>query len=249
MSGLQTSEKLAIVIPIYNEKENVKELIPKLKETASKLPCKTQIFLIDDRSRDGTYKLLKSLITNDPLFKLYQRSGRRNRGLTVIYGMKIALLSDPDYILEMDADLSHDPRFIEDFYKKISRSAKIHVVLGSRFLETSDFQNRPWFRNLITFGSIKFIQFYFKMPFSDPNLLFRCYRASILKKLLPLLLTSDPRELTIKAYYFGFTIEEIPIIYRERTKGRSKFGFFALTKALRAMVFVRRNLENLAKKA
>jgi len=245
---VQSNEKLAIVVPVYNEKENIPELIDKLRQYTAKLPCSTQIYFIDDRSRDGTFELLKAASKNDSIFKVYQRSGRRNRGLTVIYGFKIALKSDPDYLLEMDADLCHDPKHIQEFYKKISASPKTQMVIGSRFLEASDFQNRPWFRNLLTFGSIKFLQFYFKMPFSDPNLFYRCYRAPSLKKILPLLRTSDSREILIKAFYFGFSIEEIPIIFRDRTRGKSKFGFFALTKALREMVFVRRNLEALAKR-
>lgn len=246
---MQTNEKLAIVIPVYNEKDNIPELLDKLKQYIVNLPCITRIYFIDDRSRDGTFELLKSAAKNDSMLKVYQRSGRRNRGLTVIYGFKIALQWEPDYIIEMDADLCHDPKHIPEFYKKISESSKVQMVIGSRFLEASDFQNRPWFRNLITFGSIKFLQFYFKMPFSDPNLFYRCYRAQTLKKIIPLLRTSDSRELLIKAFYFGFNIEEIPIIFRDRTRGKSKFGFFALTKALRAMVFVRRNLEALAKRA
>ncbi len=249
MSAVQKTEKFAIVIPIYNEKENILELIDKLKQYVAGIPCSTLIFLIDDRSRDGTFELMKNATKNDPMFKVYQRTGRRNRGLTVLFGFKIALQQNPDYILEMDADLSHDPKHVPDFYMKIHESTKTQMVIGSRFLEASDFQNRPWFRNLITFGSIKFIQFYFKMPFSDPNMFYRCYRAPLLKKILPLLRTSDSREILIKAFYFGYNIEEIPIIFRDRTRGKSKFGFFALTKVLRAMVFVRRNLEALAKRA
>jgi len=241
-----TEKKLAIIIPVYNERPNIKELIEWLADQIPNFPCTTEVYFIDDRSWDRTTRLIRKNIKDKPNFHLIQRTGRRNRGLSVIFGMKIALREQPDYIVEMNANLSHDPRYISEFIEVLEKSPKIQMVNSSRFLETSDFKNRRFYQNMMSVASTKFLQVMFKLPFTDPNSQFRVYRASMLKKILPLLITADPREILIKTYYFGFEIEEFPIVFIDRQKGRSKFGILEFSRVLRAMVMVRRNLKNLA---
>jgi len=223
--------KILIVIPTYNERENVKRLIPAVK----KIDKRVHILVVDDASPDGTAKFIKKIAKKDKKIKLIERKGKYGLGTAYVEGFKYAVKHKYDYIFEMDADFSHDPKYLPEFLDMIK---KYDVVTGSRYLKGISVVNWPLRRLMLS----KFANFYARaitgLPLSDCTSGFKCYRRKVLEKIGLDNIHSDGYafqiELNYKAWKKGFRIKEIPIIFVDRHAGSSKMS----RKVMREAAFI-----------
>ncbi len=214
-------EGVSVLIPTYNERENVSLLLPKLLE----LPFVEEIIVIDDGSVDGTREFIKELKKNNPKIKLIERSAKLGIGTAYKEGIKKASC---DFIVTMDADLSHDP---SDLYKFISKIKNADLVIGSRHLEGSQIVGWNLYRTITHLVANLLVKIILGINLSDATSGYRIYRTEIIKKI----------EKNIKSKGFSFQIEtlfyiyklkykivEVPIKFINRKKGISKFNLLEI---------------------
>lgn len=224
-----------VIIPTYNEKENVAAII----EAVFALPRQFDVLIIDDNSPDGTAEIVKSLQAAHPeRLHLIQRQGKLGLGTAYIAGFKWALDHGYDYIFEMDADFSHNPNDLMKLHDACARQGA-DVAVGSRYVTGVNVVNWPMGRVLMSFYASRYVRIVTGMPINDATAGFVCYRREVLKT-LPL---DDIRfkgyafqiEMKFLAYKYGFKIAEVPIIFVNRVLGTSKMssgifseGFFGV---------------------
>lgn len=214
--------KALIVIPTYNEKENIARLTGEVLKQDKQL----EILIIDDNSPDGTGAIADRLAAENPRIKALHRDEKLGLGTAYITGFKYALTrSDIDCVFEMDADFSHRPEYIPEFLKAIREA---DLVLGSRYIPGGGVRNWNFVRRVISRGGSMFARVILGLPANDCTGGYRCFRREALGKL-----DLD----TISAEGFGFQVEmlnachraglrvkEIPIIFPDREKGTSKIS-------------------------
>jgi dolichol-phosphate mannosyltransferase len=214
-------EKALIVIPTYNERENVETLSGKL----IKMYEQVEILFIDDGSPDGTGDILDDLSAAEPRIHVVHREGKLGLGTAYIKGFTWALERDYEYIFEMDADFSHSPTYIGDFLRVIKNA---DLVLGSRYTQGVSVINWSLFRLLISKFATLYVRIITGMPASDATGGFKCFRRRVLETLDLDVIQSNGYsfqiEMTYYAWYAGFKIREIPIIFYERADGISKMN-------------------------
>lgn len=218
--------KTILVIPTYNEVENIRRLIFALR--ALRLQ-NFHILVVDDNSQDGTWRIVQSLMKHDSKLHLLHRTTDRGRGSAGIAGYKKALEMGADVICEMDADFSHDPKYLPSLLKGLHHA---DVVLGSRAVSGGRDVDRPLFRQLLTKLANIYIAFILGLRVKDCNSGYRCFKHGVLEDIgLSNLTARGPgivQEVLYRAHLRKFIIAEVPISFIERKKGRSKLGFFHL---------------------
>lgn len=215
-------EKL-VIIPTYNEIENIGNII----DTVIGLHQNYHVLIVDDGSPDGTATLVKSLFSKYPgqLF-LEERKGKLGLGTAYIHGFRWALERGYEYIFEMDADFSHNPRDLEKLYLACNNGAG--VAVGSRYVKGGAVENWPANRIALSKGASLYTRIITWMPVSDPTAGFVCYRREVLE-------TINLSEITFVGYAFqiemkfaawklGFKIAEVPITFIDRQLGDSKMN-------------------------
>ncbi len=207
-------------IPTFNEAENIEELIDRIMNL--KIPD-LHILVVDDDSPDGTSSIVRKVMKNNKKVHLLLRKGRRGRGLAGRDGFVKALEMGADTVIEMDADLSHDPKYIPSMLKRLE---ECDMVLGSRTVKSSiEKSDRPIMRKLITLLANQYIRTVLGVGVRDCNSGFRCFRRDVLEGInVKNLISEGPsivQEVLYKAHLKGFRICEVPIIFRERKKGKS----------------------------
>jgi dolichol-phosphate mannosyltransferase len=213
--------KTIIVIPTYNEKENIIRIIPEIKKRFRK----AHVLVVDDKSPDGTAAVVKAMAKKDRSIKLIERSGKYGLGTAYVEGFKYALERGYDHIFEMDADYSHDPKYLPDFVKAMKSS---DIVVGSRYVNGVSVINWPLQRLMLS----KFANFYARaitgLPMTDCTSGFKCYSRKVLEAVGLNNVHSDGYafqiEMHYKAWKKGFKITEIPIIFLDRVNGTSKMS-------------------------
>lgn len=219
--SVQKREKVVVVIPTYNERNNIIPLL--LKILSLRIEEDLSIIVVDDDSPDGTGKVVSSLAQKEKNISLIDRRGKRGRGTAGIDGFQEALKIAPDYIVEMDADFSHQP---EEIPHLLQEAYNYDLVIGSRFVEGGKDVNRNILRRFITFLVSHFIRFYLKVPVKDVSSGFRCFRRQVLEKIdLKSLKSEGPsivQEILYKTFLLGFKIKEIPITFKDRKAGKTK---------------------------
>ena len=214
------------MIPTYNESENVEKLIKEIL----KFP-KIGILIIDDNSPDGTWKIVKKLMKKNKRVNLLLRKGSRGRGLAGIAGYRYCLKNEADYVIEMDADFSHNPKYIPNFLRAIKRA---DVVLGSRLIKGGSDSDRGVTRRTVTKLANLYIKIMLGIKVRDCNSGYRCFRRNVLEEINPdKLISKGPdivQEVLFKAHLKGFKIVEIPIEFIDRKLGKSKLSLRALLK-------------------
>ncbi len=213
--------KTLIIIPTYNERENIKRLIPEIKKINKKL----DILVVDDSSTDGTVSIVSNYRKKDKTIKLIKRPYKSGLGKAYVDGFKFALKEKYDLIFEMDADFSHEPKYIPDFLKEIK---KYDLVIGSRYLNGVSVVNWPISRLILS----KFASFYARiitgLPLTDCTSGFKCYKRKVIEAINLDKIHSDGYafqiEMHYKAWKEGFKIKEIPIIFVDRHSGTSKMS-------------------------
>ena len=218
--------KTYVVIPTYNEKENIKNLIDKiLKLKISNL----HIVVVDDNSPDGTWKIVQEISKKSKNVHLLLRKKDKGRGAAGRDGFIYCLKHGADAVVEMDADFSHDPKYIPLMLKELKNA---DLILGSRRVEGSKEVGRSFIRRMITYLANLYIRIMLGLNVKDCNSGFRCFKREVLEKInVEKLESRGPaivQEILFKAHLKGFKIKEIPITFINRTKGYSKLDILQL---------------------
>jgi dolichol-phosphate mannosyltransferase len=212
-----------VIIPTYNEKENIEKIIRKVIS----LPGGYHLLIVDDGSPDGTADIIKGLQNEFPeQLHLLERKGKLGLGTAYIAGFKWALQRRYDYIFEMDADFSHDPEDLNRLYERCQQGAD--VVVGSRYTNGGKVVNWPWDRIFISKGGALYTKLILWMPVNDPTAGFVCYSRKVLST-IPLdevhfVGYAFQIEMKYRAWKLGFKIAEVPITFRDRKEGVSKMS-------------------------
>lgn len=213
--------KTLIIIPTYNEVENLPSL---LKEIFSYVPM-TEILIVDDNSPDGTGALADKMSEEDPRIHVLHRSGKLGLGTAYIAGFKYAIKHLYDAAFEMDADFSHDPRYLPDFLQKIEQA---DLVIGSRYVPGGSTPNWSFIRRLISGCGNIFARTVLSMPIHDCTAGFRCYRRKVLENVGLDTIQSQGYGFQVEMAYrtqrLGFQIVETPIVFMDRRVGKSKMS-------------------------
>ncbi len=213
---------LSIVIPTYNEAENVMKLIPKIHSELKGI--KYQVIISDDNSPDGTGRIAIALSKKYPV-KVINRTKNRGYGESCKDGFKLAF-KDSDYIATMDCDLSHNPEAIPRMLAKAKQG--FDIVVGSRYIKEGGTENWGLHRKIMSRGANIFTRHLLGIPVNDCTSGFRLYKKEVLKKINLDKIHSNGysflEELLFMLYKRGFNIGEVPIIFKERVKGKSKLS-------------------------
>jgi dolichol-phosphate mannosyltransferase len=221
--NLPNSLEKLVIIPTYNEKENIEKIIRKVLS----LPGGFHILIVDDGSPDGTAGIVRSLQNEFPgLVHMLERKGKLGLGTAYIAGFKWALERTYEYIFEMDADFSHDPEDLNRLYEACTKSAD--MVVGSRYTKGGKVVNWPWDRIFISKGGALYTKLITWMPVDDPTAGFVCYSRKVLST-IPLEKVhfvgyAFQIEMKYRAWKLGFKIGEVPITFRDRKEGVSKMS-------------------------
>lgn len=214
--------KTLIVIPTYNEKQNIYRLI---NEIFNLRLDNLEVLVVDDNSPDGTGNLVVELSQSEPRIHLIKRSGKLGLGTAYVTGFKYALERDYEVIMEMDADLSHNPREIPNFLLKIQ---DYDLVIGSRYLKGVNVINWPLSRLILSMGANTYTRIITGMPVRDATGGYKAFRRKVLECIGLDRIHSDGYsfqiETTFKAWKKRFRICEIPIVFEDRTQGESKMS-------------------------
>lgn len=210
-----------VIIPTYREKENIGAMI----KAISVLPVPFDILIIDDNSPDGTAMIVKQLQSSFSNLHLIERPGKLGLGTAYITGFKWALERNYDYIYEMDADFSHDPRDLIRLYKACSEDGA-DLAIGSRYISGVNVVNWPLSRVLMSYVASIYVRFITGMKIMDTTAGFKCYRKEVLEKIKPEHIRSVGYgfqiEMKFATWKMGFKIVEVPIIFTDRRLGASK---------------------------
>ncbi|HEX2963132.1 MAG: polyprenol monophosphomannose synthase [Ignavibacteria bacterium] len=213
--------KSIVIIPTYNELENISVLIPDLMDRYPHL----DILIVDDNSPDGTAGYVKKMQENNGCIKLIERSGKMGLGTAYVAGFRFMLENGYDYAIQMDADYSHDPKEIGNFFREIRNC---DLVIGSRYITGVNVVNWPMRRLLLSYFASYYTRFITGIPVADCTGGFKMFRRKVLETINLQDIRSNGYsfqiEMNYKAWKAGFKIKEIPIIFIDRVKGRSKMN-------------------------
>jgi dolichol-phosphate mannosyltransferase len=214
-------EKAIVLVPTYNEKENIERIIPEILKQDDRL----SVLVIDDSSPDGTGQIADRIASGNPRVLVLHRTKKEGLGQAYIAGFRWALERDFDYVFEMDADFSHDPKYLPDFLKAI---ADADIVLGSRYISGVNVVNWPMMRLLLSYYANVYSRIVTGMPLRDATGGFKCFKRRVLEAIDLGEVRSNGYsfqiEMSYRAFKKGFKIIEIPIVFVDRTAGQSKMS-------------------------
>ncbi|WP_276369591.1 polyprenol monophosphomannose synthase [Chryseolinea sp. H1M3-3] len=217
-----------VIIPTYKERENIRAII----DTVFGLAKDFHILIVDDSSPDGTPEIVEQMqkeYNTDTETKLHlvKRPGKLGLGTAYITGFKYAMEKGYDYILEMDADFSHDPKDLVNLYLACSERGS-DVAIGSRYATGVNVVNWPIGRVLLSYFASSYVRLITSMPIHDTTAGFVCYRRKVLETIpldsVKFVGYAFQIEMKFLAWKFGFILKEIPIIFTDRTLGESKMS-------------------------
>jgi dolichol-phosphate mannosyltransferase len=215
------SQKTLIIVPTYNERENLPALVKRLMA----LPVTVELLVVDDNSPDGTGKLADEIAAQNPAVHVLHRPGKAGLGRAYCAGFKWALERDYEFIFEMDGDFSHSPDDIPAF---LNAAQEANLVLGTRYKNGIRVINWPLRRLMLSMGAGLYVRTITGMPFSDPTGGFKCFRRGALGSLNLEAIQSNGYsfqvELTHKIWRQGLKIAEVPIVFTDRFQGSSKMS-------------------------
>lgn len=232
------TDEVAVIIPTYNEKDNISNTIGLIQKAVPNI----LIYIVDDNSPDGTKEAVKKIADkkNSNVF-LIVRKRKSGRGGAVLEGMKAALKKvKTKYIMEMDADLSHDPKQIPRILEKRAPGV---ICVGSRYVKGSRIVNWPWKRILLSGFANRYIAAVLRVKINDFTNGFRCYPKDAVKIILKNKI-QHKGFITLSETLFllsknGFKFVEIPITFRDRTKGKSNATMMEVLMSLIAVIQIR----------
>jgi dolichol-phosphate mannosyltransferase len=215
---------LSMVLATYNEKENIEDMITKIDQTCRKSRISTEIIVVDDNSPDGTADVVKKMMKKNKNVRLIVRQKREGLCPALFQGYKAA---KGNIIGSSDADLSIDPKYIPQFYRKIQEG--FDLVVGSKHMKGGKIVGKPAYTTIISKGSALMASIFFRMNLHDYNLNFRFFKKAVLPKKLTSKGNVQFAEFIYRAKRKGFKITELPITFVERLRGKSKFKIFRQT--------------------
>ena len=226
-----------VIIPTYNEKENIEAIITAVME----LPIEYHVLVIDDGSPDGTATIVKDLMAGKFAGKLHlvERAGKLGLGTAYIAGFKWAIEHKYDYIFEMDADFSHNPQDLLKLYDACANQGA-DVAIGSRYVSGVNVVNWPMGRVLMSYFASKYVRGVLGMKVHDTTAGFVCYRREVLETIeldkIRFKGYAFQIEMTFAAYKFGFKVHEVPIVFMFRAHGTSKMSGGIFSEALLGVI-------------
>ena len=220
-----------VIIPTYNEKENIELLI----KAIAKLPVPFDVLIIDDNSPDGTAAVVKKLMPSFPNVHLIERPGKLGLGTAYRAGFKWSLERGYSFIYEMDADFSHNPEDLVRLFNACDRDGA-DVAIGSRYISGGNVVNWPLSRVLMSYFASVYVRMITRMKIMDATAGFICYRKEVIESIRPYRIRSKGYcfqiEMKFTAFKLGYKIVEIPIIFTDRRLGTSKMSGGIFNEAL-----------------
>ena len=213
-----------VIIPTYNEKENIEAII----KTVFKQKKRFHVLVVDDNSPDGTANIVEDLMTRYPksLF-IEKRKGKNGLGTAYIHGFKWAIDKKYDYIIEMDADFSHNPKDLVRLYNACEKDGA-DVSVGSRYSQGVTVVNWPMKRVLLSYFASKYVRFITGIPVHDTTAGFVCYKRNVLETIrldkIRFVGYAFQIEMKFKTWKHGFNIKEVSVVFTDRTLGESKMS-------------------------
>ncbi len=230
------AEKTLIIIPTYNEIENLGKIVPRVMEQGANI----EVLVVDDSSPDGTGELADRMAAEDPRIHVLHRGNKQGLGRAYLAGFGWALERDYQYIFEMDADFSHDPKFIPGFLQAIEDA---DLVIGSRYKDGVNVINWPMSRLLLSKGANLYSHWITGLPLTDSTGGFKCFRRRVLEALDLDAVHSNGYafqiEVSFRAWKRGFRLVEIPIVFVDRVEGHSKLSKGIVREAVWMVWFLR----------
>jgi dolichol-phosphate mannosyltransferase len=230
-----------IVVPTYNECENINQLVTMLLA----LPVDVSVIVVDDNSPDGTGECADQLAEEYPgRVRVIHRSGKLGLGTAYLAGYREAFTLQSDYIITMDADFSHHPRFIPSMIEKADTG--FDLVIGSRYVPGGDTPDFPWYRRMLSWGANTFAHLLLGLRARDATAGFRCYRREVLETLPIESIRSSGYSFLIEMLFLvqkaGYRVGEVPIVFEDRKLGHSKISQQEIIRALNTVfrLFFRR---------
>ena len=212
---------ILVVVPTYNEADNIARLIPVVLGLAGEI----EILVVDDNSPDGTAGVVKEMAKRESRIHLLERPGKMGLGSAYVLGFKYALEHHYGFVIQMDADFSHDPHEIPTF---CAAAKNADLVLGSRYANGVRVLNWPIHRLLLSYFANVYSRIMTGLPITDATGGFKCFRRSVLESINLNTIRSNGYafqiEMTFKAWKKGFHVEEIPITFLDRRHGSSKMS-------------------------
>src|SRR5574343_260035 len=227
-----------VIIPTYNEIENIERII----HAVFQLPSSFHLLIVDDNSPDGTAAKVKELQIkyNDRLF-LEVRQKKSGLGTAYVHGFKWALSHNYEYIYEMDADFSHNPNDLEKLYEACKNGADL--AIGSRYSKGVNVVNWPLNRVLLSYFASVYVKIITGMKIHDATAGFICYRRNVLETInldkIKFVGYAFQIEMKYRAFVKKFKIEEVPIIFTDRTLGESKMSGAIIREAVFGVIMLR----------
>lgn len=215
-------QRALIIIPTFNERQNIQHLINTIFDL--QIP-NLDIMIVDDSSPDGTADLVKNLQEKFPNLHLLLRKEKLGLGSAYVAGFQKALEQNYDFLFEMDADFSHDPKELPNFLAAIQTN---DLVIGSRYIHGVNVVNWPLSRLFLSYGANVYTRIITGMKIKDSTSGFKCYRRKVLEAINLSKVSSDgysfQMEMNFKAWKKGFRMKEIPIVFVDRMVGTSKMS-------------------------
>lgn len=211
-----------IIIPTYNERENA----PAIAQAVHTVVPDADLLFVDDHSPDGTGAVLDEMAAKDPRVQVLHRSGKQGLGTAYLAGFRRGLEAGYDYLLEMDADFSHDPKYLPEMLRRARAGAD--VVIGSRYVDGGGTVNWGIGRKILSRGGGVYARTVLGVPVQDLTAGFICYRRRVLETLDLDAIRSEGYGFQIEMKYrvvrAGFRVEEMPITFVDRRVGQSKMS-------------------------
>jgi dolichol-phosphate mannosyltransferase len=215
------TERVLVVMPTYNERVNVPLIVPAILGQDPRI----EVLVVDDSSPDGTGELADQLAAGNPRVHVLHRGQKEGLGKAYIAGFRFALDHGYDLIFEMDADFSHDPRFLPTFLDAIQDA---DLVIGSRYKTGVNVINWPISRLLLSLGANQYARIVTGLPLADSTGGFKCFRRRVLEAIPLERVRSNGYAFQIEMSYLawkkGFRLKEIPIVFTDRVEGQSKMN-------------------------
>lgn len=210
-----------VVVPTYNERENLPAIVPRILETDSRL----DVLVVDDGSPDGTGAIADEMAAANPRVHVLHRTAKEGLGRAYLAGFRWALERDYAWVFEMDADFSHDPKYLAALLEAVQGA---DLVIGSRYKSGVNVINWPMSRLLLSWFANKYVRWITRLPLTDATGGFKCFRREVLAAIPLDRVRSNGYafqvEMSYRAWKRGFRLLEVPIVFVDRVEGQSKMN-------------------------
>ncbi len=231
MEQFEFDKKILVIIPTYNEEENIKDIVSTVLVMYSNLDI--NVLVVDDNSKDRTATIVKEMMINSKRIHIIERSGKLGLGTAYIAGFKYALEQDYDFVVQMDADFSHDPIYLKSMLEATKEN---DLVIGSRYITGVNVVNWPMSRLLLSYGGSLYVRLFAGLPIMDSTGGYKVISREVLEGIsldnIGASGYSFQIEVNFRAWKKKFKIKEVPIIFKDREKGVTKMSTGIITEAL-----------------